>query len=51
MRVKDCIQQIRERGDARVHECSSVNVGLELGLASRSDGMFGEPCDEGAVYA
>ena len=32
MRVKDCIQQIRERGDARAHECSSVDVD--------------EPCDE-----
>ena len=36
MRVKVCAEQIRERGDARAHECSSVNVGLEPGcLASR----------------
>ena len=24
--MKDCFQQIRERGDARAHECSSVDV-------------------------
>ena len=24
--MKDCIQQVRERGDARAHECSSVDV-------------------------
>ena len=41
MRVKDCIQQIRERGDARAHECSSVNVGFEPGcLASRLAGCL-----------
>ena len=25
MRVKVCIQQIRERGDARAHECSGLS--------------------------
>ena len=25
MRVDDCIQQIRERGDARAHECLDVD--------------------------
>ena len=32
MRVEDCIQQIRERGDARAHECQSMDVD--------------DPCDE-----
>ena len=32
MRVEDCTQQIRERGDARAHECLSMDVD--------------DPCDE-----
>ena len=36
--MKDCIQQIRECGDAHAHECSSVNVGPDTGL-------LGTPCE------